>query len=883
MAAAVRPPATAHRRPRRCAARRVRAGRRLWCGVLLMAAALLPAQQQVTVAVRASSTEAKLPGDLLAASVAWLLGEWYGPAVAARAWTDGGTAAAAQLRLALTATGAGLQLHSELVERGRALGVRTSWLPAGSLGAVTATAAGDGFRLWSEARRFAHLHDLGAAPARTAVLPAAGLGRLVQRPVTGPDVQAAAAYPDGVLVLLADGPVALGHQFDIVPDTAAWLTWRERPPAPGGPWRSLYPLHDGRVVLEPWSGVPVVAAPEQAGGRATGPAGLYGGSGDGAPPAGALLAIAPDGSAAWHGSGELVMRGHGAAAAGTVRLPLGSLAPSATAFDGSGTLWTFDPRERRLRAFATTGDGSLRQVHAITPMLPAQELGGVQALAITAGGHFLIGSQRAVWNVDRRGMPRWALRLLHADPRQRLPQAFSLTAGVERGVFVLLDRSTGGLHRFSERPEPAPAPHLTAADPQPGTVDAAVTDSALRAAERAWRQRQPHSAALLLAAAGRSLKRWHAADPLADGVEQRSAAIEQLNETLEHALYGEQPLTPRITPAIYHPALGAWYETHPFTLTIRNRGGDRPAAAVELGIAGATSATTVPVPALAAGAETTVPVQLHAPAGTGSTGVPGDTTLWMSAAAAGSEPVLSAMPFAVEPDHCLPEQAAESPGGSAHAAFLRWHLARAAAAPVLPAPAGLPAYRLVDRLAQLATVGAARRCLQAADRTLAALSGSATDWALAIAGVLHRSGIPAALLVGGAAEGGAAGAGAEGATTATVLVIAWFEAGGDPVDRAAPSLTLPARQRLAAHLEDAAQTVPPGRVWALLPQSGAGAAAWSAAGAEAATAALATGGTRVHILGATSGVVPRRPAAASRARLPAAQPVLPLGNGAGSR
>ena len=284
---------------------------------------------------------------------------------------------------------------------------------------------------------------------RSALLPAAGLARLLQRPVTGHDVQAAAAYPGGVLVLLADGPVALGHRFDIVPDTAAWLVWREGPPAAAAPWRNLYPLQDGRVVLEPWSGDPVVVAAEHAPRRPPGSTDLFAGSQGGTAPTGTLLAVAPDGSAAWHASGEVTMRGYGAAAAGAVRLPLGSLAPSATAAGNGGAWWAFDPRERRLRAFAATG-GGVRQILAVTPMLPAQELAGVQALAITAGGQFLIGSQRAVWSVDRRGMPRWALRLLHTQPRQRLPQAFTLTAGVERGAFLLLDpqhRQRASVHR----------------------------------------------------------------------------------------------------------------------------------------------------------------------------------------------------------------------------------------------------------------------------------------------------------------------------------------------------------------------------------------------------------------------------------------------------
>ena len=860
-----------------------RAARLLWCGTLLLAGALLTAQPQpaagqpAMVTVAATSAVAALPGERLAASAAWLLGEWYGPALTARVAPAGAAAApaaspsAARLLLALTETDRGLHLHSELVVSGRSLGVRDAWLPHGSLGAVTATAAGDGYLLWSQARRFPHLRDLATPPRRSALLPAAGLTRLLQRPVTGRDVQTAAAYPGGVLVLLADGPVALGHGFDIVPDTAAWLAWREGPAAAGAPWRNLFPLHDGRVLLEPWSGDPVVTAADHVGAQPLAPEGLFSATRAGVPPAGSLLAVAADGTAAWHAPGALIMRASGADEAGAVRLPLGAAVPSASAADGGGAVWMFDPRERRIRAFAATAASGLRQVLAVTPMLPAEELGGVQALAVTAGGQFLIGSQRAVWSIDRRGMPRWALRLLQPQPRQRLPQAFSLTTGGAHGTFLLLDRSTGSVHRFSEQPEPAAAQHLTSVEaPKPGAVAAAVSDSAMHAAERAWQRRQPESAALLLAAAGRQLRRWHAADPLADGIERRSTAIEQLSETVEHARYGEPPLTARIVPARYHPTLSAYYDTHPFALTIRNAARDRPTAEIALGVAGAASAITVSVPALAAGAETTLPVRLHAGGGAGRTGVPYHTTLWLSAAAdADAAPVLSAQALTVEPEHCLPEQAADTPADAAHAAFLRWHLADAATTPSLAAPNGLTAYPLIDRVAQLADVAAGGRCLQTPNRTLAALSGSATDWALAVAGVLHQRGTPVALLAAGAADSeGADALGADAAAT-PVLVLAWLESGGEAVDPAAPSVPSAAQQRIAAYLEEAAQPVPPGRVWALLPHAaaadGGGAAAWSAAGSAAASTALKT--DAVHIVTVAAG---------QDAHPPAAQAVLPV-------
>ena len=880
-AAAVR--SEARRHPRCGVAGCSRARRRLWprraapaalvLAAWALAAVALAAQQQpaaqrtTPVTVVAASAVDRLSGDRLAAGVAWLLGEWYGPAIAGRAAPGGETGGttrpeATRLLLTLTESDRGLRLRSELIEQGRSVGVRSSWLHAGSLGAVAATAAGDGFLLWSEARGFPHLRGLGTPPHRSAWLSAAGLARILQRPVTGPDVQAAAAYPGGVLVLLADGPLALGPRFEIVPDTAAWLTWREQPPATGAPWRNLYPLHDGRVVLEPWSGDPVVTAAWQAARGSTGPTALFSGPREGAAPPAALLAVAADGTAAWHGRDGLTMLGHGAARPERVRLPLGSVAPSATAADGGGLLWMFDPRERRIRAFAATG-GGLRQVLAVTPMLPAQELGGVQAIAVTAAGRLLIGSQRAVWNVDRRGMPRWALRLLQTQPRQRLPQAFSLAAGVEHGAFLLLDRTTGSVHRFAEQPEPAADRPLTSGTgPKPGAMAAALTDSAMHAAERAWQQRRPESAALLLAAADRYLKQWHAADPLADGVERRSVAIEQLGATVEHALYGAPALAARIAPGRFHPALAAFYETHPFRLTVRNAARDRQPAEIALGMAGVTSAITVAAPALAAGEQVDLRVQLHPAPSAGSTGVPYETTLWLSASAdAGTEPVLSAMPFTVEPLRCLPDQAVATPAGAAHAAFLRRHLTAAATAAAPAAPVGLPSYRLVDRVARLADVAAGARCLQTADHTLAALSGSATDWAVAVTGMLHRRGTPAALLLSEAAP---------------VLVLAWFEQRGEAVDPAAPRLASQLQQQIATHLREAEQAVPPGPVWALLPVTGAasaggGAVAWSVHGGEAAAAALAAG--RAHILTVRSG--PDRGPSTLPAT-PAVQAVLPL-------
>ena len=644
--------------------RSARIGRLLSSGVLLLLAGVLPAQQHPEpVSVGAVSTVAALPGDRLAGGVARLLGEWYGTLLDARP-ADGTTWGRWQLRFALTGSDRGLELTSELREGDRPVAAQASWLPPGSLGSVVATAAGDGVRLWSQAHRVPFPDDLAPAPRHGAVLSASGLARLLQRPVAAHEVRAVAAYPEGILVHLPDGPIALDGRFAPTPDTAVWLTWRDRFAALGAEWHTLYPLHDRRVVLVPQEGDPVVVDPwsERRGPVAEAPASPAASAG--AVPS-ALVAVTGAGTSVWYRPGRLDVRpalgspGPGA----SLRLPPGSVVPASTTASRDGTIWLYDPRERRIRALAPSG-GELRQVFAVTPLLPARELGGVQALAVTADGHFLIGTRRAIRKLDRRGVPRWSLTLLRHQPRQRLPQAFSLAADTEEGAFLLLDRTSGSVHRFSEQPEPPAASPLTSTDPPaPAAVAAALTTSALQAADQAWQRHRPAATLRLLAAARRFLNGWRAADPLAEGVEERSSAIDRFTAAVDRALYGEPALTlQQVVPDRYHPALGTYYRRHPFAVTVRNGGSDREPSTVELGLAGAAVATTLALPAMAAGEEVTLPAQLAPGVRLGSTDLPFETSLWLlSAPKSERSGSLTAVPFTVLCGRCLPAEALAAP------------------------------------------------------------------------------------------------------------------------------------------------------------------------------------------------------------------------------
>ncbi len=849
-------------------------------GVLLLLAVALPGQQRpAPISMSATSTVAILPGDRLADSVAWLLGQWFGALVDTRPAAVGAPPGRWQFRFSLTTTDRGMQLTSELWERGRVALAHTSWLPPRSLGAVVTTAAGDGIRLWAQARGFPFANDLAPAPLHGAVLSASGLARLLQRTVAPHEVRAVAAYPEGILVHLPDGPIALDKQFAPSADTVVWLTWRDRRPASPAAWHTLHPLHDGRVVLVPEAGIPVVVDPfsERSTPLTVSPA-QTAASTSAAPPA--LVAVTGAGTSVWYRPGLLTARRAAVRqrasrlAPDSVHLPRGNVIPSSVATSRDGTIWLFDPHERRIRAFVPSGGGELRQVLAVTPLLPARELGGVQALAVTADGHFLIGTRRAIWKLDRRGIPRWSLTLLRHEPRQRLPQAFRLTAETEGSAFLLLDRTSGSVHRFSEQPEPSAVPLLTAtAPPGPAAIAAALTASALRATDQAWQRHRPSATLLLLAAARRYLNQWRAADPLAEGVEERSAAIDRFTSAVEKALYSEPVLTLQVAPDHYHAALGTYYEQHPFTVTVRNADVDREPSTVEIGLGGTDTVTTLPLPAMASGDEVVLPVQLVPDPRHGSTDLPFETSLWLNTAPesqlSGS---LTSVPLTVTPGRCLPAEAIAARGGLAHAAFLGWHLDTGAATPAIVAPGELSPYRIVDGVARLADVVApAGRCATHPPAgTLASLSGSATDWALALASLLMQRGVPAALLL---------------SDRAPVILLAGLEHLGHSVDPAVPDLAPAAAQRLAAHLEIRARRgvetrLASGPVWALLPEPAAVAGfgsgqAWSAAGAALAGKLLAshdTGWSLVFVAGNAE----ERPSAATRLQSPV-QIVLPLG------
>ena len=820
----------------------------LLCLAALLGSVPLPAQQgpaparrdaRDAIAVQATSTLPALPGRQLAASVAWLLAEWYGRHVASRPGAGSTADRSWRLQLAVTEDAHGLQLRSTLTAPGGAVsgvaGTRTAWLPPGSLGALTATAAADGFRLWSQARQFPYLAELAPAPLQRAMLSPQALSRLSRRPLAAADVAAASAHPGGVLVLLPGGPLALGSGFEITPDTMLWLTWREH--APPGTWRSLYPLADGRVMLEPAAGPLLLVDPHHKT-SSTLPAPPPSGASPDPVPA-TLLTVTPSGTAVWHRPGSLTAQlpAGGGRTAASLELPVGSIASAAAAGDHRGAVWVFDPRELRIRVFAPSAGGGteLRQLFAVTPMLPREELAGVQTLALTGDGHLLIGSRRGVWKLDHRGLPRWSLRMLNTRPRQRLPQAFAVIAEVDAAAFLLLDRTTGVLHRFVQQPQSAPdqSPILLQPDgspPAPGALAGVLTDNALRAAERAWQRHYPSAAHRLLAAARRYLNGWRAADPLARAADQRAAVIETLATTVEQALYGPPSFGLQIAPPSHHPALRTYYEEHPFALSLHNRSDAAVQSVVEFGMAGAARSTTLPAPTIAPGTTVTVAALLYPPDAHGSTDLPREVAVWLRGAPAeGAPPVLAHTSVTLAARRCLPAEGA-APAGAARAAFLRWHAAGAGATLAALAAMPLGPHELVNAVAQLAeVVGDEPPCsVQPVAHTLAALSGTVTDWTLALGALLARRGVPALLLLS--------------EQPGMVLMQPQEPAAGSP---AAEALDEAVRRRLGTAAAGANVQLSAEPIWALLPLPGAAGTgsgtAWRAAGARRAAAALQTG------------------------------------------
>lgn len=802
----------------------------------------LPAQQRpaperpgagAAIAVHATSTLPALPGAQLAASVAWLLGEWYGRYVTGHPAAELAERPSWRLRLAVAAAAHGVQLRSELTAPDGTAATRSAWLPPGALGALTATAAADAFWLWAQARRFPHLAALAPPPARSALLRAQAVSRLGLQPPAAAAAHAAAAYSGGILMLLADGPLALGSGFEITPETMLWLTWREY--APPGPWRGLYPLADGRVVLQPPEGPPLLVDPYLEGSS------VFSGLRPDTDPA-TLLTVTPSGAAVWHRPGLLEVRqpaGNGSIAT-ALELPVGSIASTAAAGDRHGAVWAFDPRERRIRVFAPgTGAGAeLSQLYAVTPLLPWEDLSAVQTIALTADGHLLIGSRRGIWKLDQRGMPQWSLRVLGMRPRQRLPQAFTVAPLADAATFLLRDRTTGALHRFVEHPRPGSEteqPRLLlrpdSSPPAPGALPRALTSNALRAAEQAWQRHYPDSAFRLLAAARRHLSRWRAADPLARAADRHAAAIETLGASVEQGLYGEPLFGIEVAPDTHHPALHAYYEEHPFSISLRNLRDTAVQSAVALGMAGTTRSATLRSPTVAAGATATLSAPLHAPAAHGATDLPREVYLWLRAAHAdGDPPVLAHTPLSLEARRCVPQGAVRA--GAAHAAYLRWHAATADATLATLAAMPLTSHELVDALARLAEVSAAEPpCrLQPVAHTLASGAGTGTDWALALAALLARRGVPALFLL---SDG----------HPAMVLMQPGGTAGSHPP--AGEVLDEAARRQLDA--APAGATLAPGAepVWALLPLPGAAGsgsgAAWRGAGARRAAVVLQPG------------------------------------------
>ena len=818
----------------------------LWCLAGLVGSAALWAQRRpapehpgarAAVAVDAASSLPALPGGQFAASVAWLLGEWYGRYVIGHAAVDSAERPPWRLRLAVAAGTHGMTLRSELIAPDGSATTRGAWLPPGSLGALTATAAADGFWLWAQAQRFPHLAALARAPARTASLPAQAVSRLGRPPPAAAAARVAASASGGILMLLSDGPLALGSRFEITPDTMSWLTWREY--APPGAWRGLYPLADGRVVLQSAEGPPLLVDPYLEGGNAAGRGPETATT--------ALLTVTPSGSQVWHRPGLLEVW-QPAGSGGTVtflELPIGSIAATAVTGDRRGAVWAFDPRERRIRVFAPgTGDRSeVRQLYAVTPLLPWEDLSAVQTVALTADGHLLIGSRRGIWKIDQRGLPVWSLDVLGTRPRQRLPQAFSVVPLTDAPVFLLLDRTTGTLHRFDEQPGPDSGAEETplllrpdSSPPPPGALPRSSTINALHAAEKAWKRHYPNAAHRLLAAARRHLSRWRAADPLARDANRHAAAIETLGDSVEQGLYGEPLFDLEVAPDTNHPALQSHYQEHPFRISLHNRSGSAVQSVVEVGMAGTTRSATLHLPTIAAGATTTLSVPLHAPATHGATDLAREVSLWLRAAPAeGGPAVLAHTPLPLEARRCFPEGAPRA--GAAHAAFLRWHTATAGAALTTLAAMPLATHELVDALARLAEVTTAEAnaaeapcSLQPVAHTLASGSGTATDWALALAVLLARRGDPALLLL-------------SDEHPAMVLMRSGRPSGSRPAAGAA--LDDIARRQLDTAPAGAMLLSGAEPVWALLPLPGTAGAgsgpAWRNAGARRAAAVLQPG------------------------------------------
>ena len=823
----------------------------LWCLVGLLGSATLPAQERpapehpgarAAIAVGATSSLPALPGAQLAASVAWLLGEWYGRYVIGHPAVDSAERPPWRLRLAVAAGTHGVKLRSELIAADGSATTRVAWLPPGSLGALTATAAADGFWLWAQAQRFPHLAALAPAPARAALLPAQAVSRLGRQPSAAAATRVATGPSGGILVLLSDGPLALGSRFEITPDTMLWLTWREY--APPGAWRGLYSLADGRVVLQPAEGPALLVDPylegSAAADRRTETA------------AAALLTVTPSGAQVWHRPGLLEVRqpvGSGSATT-SLELPVGSIAATAVTGDRHGAVWAFDTRERRIRVFAPgPGDRSeLRQLYAVTPLLPWQELSAVQTIALTADGHLLIGSRQGIWKLDQRGLPLWSLDVLDTRPRQRLPQAFTVVPLADAAAFLLLDRTTGTLHRFDAQPGPDSGAEQTplllrpdSSPPPPGALPRAFASNALHAAEQAWQRHYPNAAHRLLAAARRHLSRWRAADPLARDADRYAAAIETLGDSVEWGLYGEPLFALEVAPDTYHPALQSHYQEHPFRISLHNRSGSEVQSVVELGVAGTTRSVTLSSPTMAAGATMTLSAPLHASAAHGATDLAREVSLWLRAAPTeGAPAVLAHAPLSLEARRCVPQGAPRA--GAAHAAFLRWHAATADATLATLAAMPLATHELVDALARLAEVSAAEApcSLQPVAHTLASGSGTATDWTLALAALLARRGDPALLLL-------------SDEHPAMLLMRPGGRAGSRPA--AGEALDEAARRQL--------DTVPAGAVlhpvaepvWALLPLAGAAGAgsgpAWRNAGSRRAAAVLQPGASGWRLVSVT--------------------------------
>ena len=423
----------------------------------------------------------------------------------------------------------------------------TSLLPPGSWNAVAPVAAG------------ALAAPLSSSPVASAPgdpLPAEAPPLAASS--AGAGVQALSTAVDGIIMVVGGKVVRRGPGFATVPATAAALARPIALPAPAVV-RDIRGLLDGRVAIVDaaggvWVGDHQVADPAD---RLRPMAGVA--------PSGPTphLLIGADGTVAAVTADHVAFLLPGAA---QLQLPVGALQSGAAELDRSGNLWVLDGAEHRLRVLAPVASG-VREVHSVTPQLPAAELAAVQTLAVTADGGTLLGSRNAIIRLDPLGRVQWRMGRLPTRPRRRLPAAFVLRASLgDPQAFYLHDLTTGRAHLFSHTPADRPVQDT------PLLAHAAAT-----AANRYEALLLPQLALELFALARRELEAARADDPLDAGAAELFAVVDSAQRALRRQLDGTIAARLAIEEIRYHPALETWYA---------ERGARPPVRLREIGAAG---------------------------------------------------------------------------------------------------------------------------------------------------------------------------------------------------------------------------------------------------------------------------------------------------------